>query len=165
MGPIIGTISGLPQSVCSENLASTQALNRTTVFIIKFLIFLSFNVVFVTFFFAGQTHLLFHRMKSPTGCLWLHVCHKCLYFFNQMLLLLKEESWEGEETGWSSCNSIKKKKKEICWFLQLSSLGFTPICLYQECFLLASWKWHVVSKPCNCAEYWVMVKTGLSEGF
>lgn len=88
---------GLPQNVHSESLGSTQTLNRTTAFMIKFLFFLSFNAVFVTFSLVGQTHLLFHSMKSPTGCLWLLVCHKCLCFLNHMVLPEKEGYWEGEE--------------------------------------------------------------------
>lgn len=79
-------LRAFPNCVFSENQASTQALNRTTVFMTKFLIFLSFNVGFVTFSLVGQAHLLFHSIESPTGCLWLFVCHKCLYFFNHTVL-------------------------------------------------------------------------------
>lgn len=107
-------LGAFPKCVFSENHARTQALNRATVFMTNFLIFLSFNVGFVTFSLVGQTHLFFHSIKSPTGCLWLHVCHKCLYFLNHMVLSEKGVLGRGRDRVIQLLQHFSKK---VCWFL------------------------------------------------
>lgn len=97
------------------------------------------------FSLARQLHLLFHSPKSPTGCLWLLLWHKCLLFSQSYGFCQKKRRIRKGKTQGDPSVLQHLTRKSVGFCKSLEQFQIHTNLPSPRSYLLASWKWHVIS--------------------